>query len=203
MPVCQRSSACTRPEWAVGIFREIKVTRAHSVPRRLALALLVSFFIGCGESPPPSADGGAESAGPSTVRQFKIGGKEFGIDPEASSFTLDTTDPGRPTITVEIAGDRSVFDPLTAEEDSEWSWALYPPGFYLRSFPAQIDPSTGAATARVTLNDLDGYEFAILMMAHNDIDDVSVTLVPDKSVDVSGRVDLFGEVHDFVIHRRR
>ena len=137
------------------------------------------------------------------MRQFKIGDQDFGIDPATSSFTIDTTDPERPTITIDLSGDRSVFDPLAADEDPEWSWVLYPPDFYLHSFPAEIDPTTGIATAHVTRDDIDEYEFAIYMMEHNAIDDVRVTLVPDKSLAISGRVDLFGEVHDFVINWRR
>ncbi len=137
------------------------------------------------------------------MQQFKIGSTDFGIDTTTSSFTVDAADPDRPTITIELSGDQSAFDTLSANEDSEWSWALYPPGFYLRSFPAQVDPSTGIATARVKLDDVDNYEFAIYMMEHNNIDDVTVKLIPDKSLEISGRVDLFGEVHDFAIHWQR
>lgn len=171
--------------------------------RRSALTVLISVLVGCGQSPPPTTGSRTESTESTAMRQFKIGNTDFGIDAVSSTFQLDATDPERPTITIEIAGDQAVFDALKADEDSQWSWALYPPGFYLRSFPAQIDPATGAATARVTRDDIDNYEFAILMMEHNAIDDVSVTLFPDKSLDITGRVDLVGEVDDFVIHWRR
>ncbi len=134
------------------------------------------------------------------MQQFQIGNTDFGIDAAASSFTVDTTDPDRPTITIELSGDQATFDALTAGDDSEWSWALYPPGFYLRSFPAQVDPSTGVATARVQREDIDTYEFAIYLMEHNDIDDVTVKLIPDQSLEITGRVDLFGEIHDFAVH---
>ena len=166
---------------------------------RLALSfptLLIAVVAGCGESKPPASKS-------STMRQFIIGTTDFGIDPKTSSFTVDTTDPNRPTVTIELSGDQSVFDPLTVDEDSEWSWALYPPGFYLRSFPAQIDPSTGVVTASVKLEDIDKYEFAILMMEHNDIDDVRIKLIPQKSLKVLGRIDLFGEERDFAIHWQR
>jgi hypothetical protein len=61
-----------------------------------------------------------------------------------------------------------------------------------QGWPDRIDRTHNRATVQ--------YEFAIYMMEHNDIDDVSVTLIPDKSVRISGRVDLFGEAHDFVIN---
>jgi hypothetical protein len=137
------------------------------------------------------------------MHQFKIGNTDFGIDAATSTFTVDTSDPKRPTITIELAGDPATFAALSADEDSEWSWALYPPGFYLRKFPAQVDPSTGIVTARVKRDDIDNYEFAILMMEHNAIDDITVKLIPDKSLEVSGRVDLFGEVDNFAIHWQR
>lgn len=137
------------------------------------------------------------------MQQFKIGSADFGIDATSSSFAVDTTDPDRPTITIKVNGDRATFKDLTADDDSEWSWALYPPAFYLNSFPAQVDPSTGIATARVALDDIDDYEFAIYMMEHNNIDNVTVKFIPDKSLEISGRVDLFGEVHDFAINWQR
>jgi hypothetical protein len=161
--------------------------------KRFALiAVLSACLAGCGQS-----------TNRTKMQQFKIGDADFGIDVTTSTFTVDTSDPDRPTITIELAGDQAAFDALSADEDSEWSWALYPPGFYLRKFPAQVDPSTGVATARVQRDDIDDYEFAIYMMEHSDIDDVTVKLIPDKSLEISGRVDLFGEVDDFAIHWQR
>ncbi len=165
--------------------------------------LLVACLVGCAPTSPGSnPDKQARSTG-QTMQQFRIGDTDFGIDARTSSFTVDTTDPERPTITIEIFGDQSAFDALTADDDSEWSWALYPPSFYLYSFPAQVDPSTGIATSRVKLDDVDDYEFAIYMMEHNNVDNVTIQLIPDKSLELSGRVDLFGEEHDFAINWQR
>jgi hypothetical protein len=175
--------------------------------KRIALnTVLIACLVGCWRSPTPPAprtEDRTESTGRTTMQQFKIGSTDFGIDATASSFTVDRTNPDRPTITIELCGDQSTFDSLTADDDSEWSWALYPPGFYLRSFPAQVDPATGIATARVKLDDTDDYEFAIYMMEHNNIDNVTVKLIPDSSLEISGRVDLFGEAYDFAIHWQR
>jgi hypothetical protein len=172
-------------------------------PVLLLHALLIACLAGCARSSsPPRPEDGAPSTGGAT-RQFKIGSTDFGIDAATSTFAVDTTDPDRPTITVELAGDQATFDAISADEDSEWSWALYPPGFFLRSFPAQVDPATGVATARVRLDDLDHYEFGIYMMEYSDIDNVAVKVVPDKSLEVTGRVDLLGEVDDFVIRWQR
>jgi hypothetical protein len=133
------------------------------------------------------------------MQQFKIGSMDFGIDTATSTFAVDMSDPAKPTITIEVAGDPAIFEQLKADEEGEWSWALYPPGFYLRKFPAEVDPATGIATAHVVLDDVDNYEFAILMMEHNNVDNVTVKLVPEKSLEVSGTVDLLGEVDDFTI----
>jgi hypothetical protein len=169
--------------------------------KRIALVtVFLACLAGCGQSPAPQAP---SKDGRTTMQQFKIGSTDFGIDATTSSFIVDSTDPERPTINIEIAGDPSLFEALSADEDSEWSWALYPPGFYLRKFPAQIDPATGVVTAHVQLDDVDNYEFAILMMEHNNIDNVTVKLVPDKSIEVTGHVDLVGDPHDFAIHWKR
>jgi hypothetical protein len=161
--------------------------------KRFALsAVLLVCLVGCGSAPEPKE--------PRPMHEFKIGSTDFGIDTSTSTFTVDMSDPAKPTITIEVAGDPAIFEKLSADEDGEWSWALYPPGFYLRKFPAEVDPATGIVTARVQrFDDIDNYEFAILMMEHNAIDNITAKLTPDKSLEVSGSVDLFGEVDDFAI----
>jgi hypothetical protein len=156
----------------------------------LACVLLACLF-GCGRA--------TESTERGPMQQFTIGSTDFGIDTATSTFALDTSDPAKPTITIEVAGDPAIFERLKADEEGEWSWALYPPGFYLRKFPAEVDPATGIATAHIVLDDVDNYEFAILMMEHNAIDNITVKLVPDKSLEVTGSVDLLGDVDDFAI----
>ena len=41
------------------------------------------------------------------------------------------------------------------------------------------------------------------MMEHNDLDDVKIEVTADHTLDVTGRVDLFGDTHDFAIRSRK
>jgi len=137
------------------------------------------------------------------MKRFTIGDTEFGIDVATSSFDVDVSDAESPTITIEIAGDLSTFDLLTVDDDSEWSWALHPPAFCLRGYPLRIEPSSDTVSAHVMRDDLDKYEFSIYMMEHNLIEEMDVEVIPNKYLAISGRVDMFGEIHDFRIEWKR
>ena len=112
------------------------------------------------------------------------------------------TEPAKTTITIEIAGDRSTFDPLTVDDDSEWSWALHPPAFCLRGYPLRT-LSGETLSAHVMRDDLEHYEFSIYMMEHNLIEEMDVEVIPNKYLALSGRVDIFGDIHDFRIEWKR
>ncbi|HAT41307.1 MAG TPA: hypothetical protein DCS87_06210 [Rheinheimera sp.] len=114
------------------------------------------------------------------MNTFTIGGTDFGISQAESCITFD-----HGQLTIEIRGDADVFTTITNNEDSEWSWALYPPHLYIRS----LETKDGKAT----LNGDDEVEVALYMMEHNTILDAAVLVTSAHSVDVSGIVDLLGE----------
>ncbi|WP_283150504.1 hypothetical protein [Silvimonas soli] len=118
------------------------------------------------------------------MNTFIIGSTEFGIDPGKSTIVHD-----RGQLTLEIRGDEHVFTILTCNEDSEWSWALYPPHLYIRG----LETKGGKAV----LNGQDDVEVALYMMEHNTILEATVSLTPANGVEVSGLVDLIGEVQPF------
>ena len=137
--------------------------------QKIALAALLAFLVGCSSSLEPGhaeMKHQANSNQKTIVKRFTIGNTEFGIDLAASSFDVDTSGAEGPTITIEIAGDRSTFDPLTVDDDAEWSWALHPPAFYLRGFPLTKADSNDAMLAHVKRDDVEDYEFSIYMMEH-------------------------------------
>lgn len=136
------------------------------------------------------------------MAEFTIDGTDFGIDLAESTFSLDALD-GATVVNAEIHGNQEQYDSITENEDSEWSWTLYPPHFYLRDFPADVDSATGNGSAQVAIDDLDEYEVAIYLMEHNDVDDVTVKIVPERSLEISGRVFLSGRPHDFTIKWNR
>lgn len=130
---------------------------------------------------------------------FVIGDTDFGIDVDESSFEIDDYHPETPLLTIEIMGNGEVFEKLTEQEDSEWSWALDAPHFYIRDFPASPGNQPGDVSATASLDDIDEYELAIYMMEHNDIEDVMIQIKAGTSLDITGKVDLFGETHNFAI----
>jgi hypothetical protein len=65
------------------------------------------------------------------VVEFVIGGTNFGVDADKSSFKLLTKPHGGVVVDIEINGDQSAYDAASSVEDWEWSWTMYPPRFYL------------------------------------------------------------------------
>jgi hypothetical protein len=132
------------------------------------------------------------------ARVFKIDNTDFRIDQTKSRFKLRRAKNGSATLDAEIHGDESHYETITADEDSPWSWTLYPPHFYLRSFPAKVGKDAGKASAHVTLDDLSEHEAAIYLMEHNDIDNVVIT-VDGPLFQAKGTVLLLGSPLAFSI----
>ena len=130
---------------------------------------------------------------------FKIDDTEFGIDQAKSSFKLKVVKSGDAVIDAEIYGDKERYEKITEDYDtSPWSWTLYPPHFYLRSYPAKSGRKAGTFNATVSTDDLNAYEVAIYLMEHNDVDDVKVT-ADHQGFKATGMVFLSGKPHPFSI----
>lgn len=129
---------------------------------------------------------------------FKIDDTDFGIDQVKSSFKLKVLKSGEAVIDAEVYGDQQRYDDITEDYDaSPWSWTLYPPHFYMRSYPAK-GASAGTFNATVSTDDLDEYEVAIYLMEHNDVDEVEVT-ADRQGFTATGVVFLSGRPHPFSI----
>jgi hypothetical protein len=130
---------------------------------------------------------------------FKIDDTDFGIDQAQSSFKLKVLKSGDAVIDAEVYGDPERYKKITEDSDtSPWSWTLYPPHFYIRSYPAKSGPGAGTFSAKVSAGDLGEYEVAIYLMEHNDVDDVKVT-ADRHGFKAAGVVFLSGEPHPFSI----
>lgn len=129
---------------------------------------------------------------------FKIGDTDFHVDVKKSSFKLRILKNGDATIDADIYGDELQYEAITADEDSPWSWTLYPPHFYIHEFPAKVGKVAGKASAKITVDDLDDYEAAIYLIEHNDLDDVAVT-IDETTFHAKGTVFLSGRPHPFSI----
>ena len=173
----------------------------------LALVLVASM-IGCG--PTESTSSARTDTSGSTPKEgsemqtasFVIGGTEFGIDLDKSSFIAEKDgDYGDYLIDLEIYGSKDKLETVNADYDSsEWSWASYPPHFYLREFPGErLDGSTEVVAGGSTT----GYEVAIYMMQHSDVSDLKISINPQSILSVAGRVDLLGKEHDFEIRWKK
>ena len=171
-----------------------------------ASAAILGFALGCGNGAGDSPSAPAPANEPKTMNHFTIGDTDFGIDASYSSCTLDAADPANPKITIKISGDEALFEEkyfADEDEDSEWGWSLHPPTFFLEAFPGKTDQANGQITARVAMDDIDNYEFGVYMMQYHKVDDVSVRIVGDESLEVSGRLLLFDEPHEFSIRWKR
>lgn len=62
------------------------------------------------------------------MNSFKIGETEFGIG--NVEFSLEDE-----VLNLEITGDEEIFEKLTEDDDSKWSWALYEPQIYFQDIP--------------------------------------------------------------------
>jgi hypothetical protein len=131
------------------------------------------------------------------VAEFVIGGTNFGVDANKSSFKLMTKPHGRVVLDVEINGDQSAYDAVSTAEDSEWFWTLYPPRFYVYT---ELEHATEGhdITVQFSAADIESAEIALYMMNHNHVADV-ILIIHGNRLTVSGSVDLMGQPAAFRI----
>ena len=130
------------------------------------------------------------------MNSFIIDGTEFGIDPQKSRLDFGRTERGQCEISLSIHGDHRTYQALTETENSEWSWTLYPPEFYLHGFPV---PSEGPFSIPLTGEDCEAYDIALYVIEHNAVEDVRVSLSRSRQVEVRGKAELSGKLAEFAI----
>ena len=130
--------------------------------------------------------------------EFFIGETNFGVEADKSRFDLKKAADGRCLLTLEIQGNEKLYKDLTAAEDSEWSWTLYPPHFYLRDYPVPEKTKGKVRQIKLKPEDAAHFDVALYLMEHNTVEDVSIK-VDEHHLEVTGQVDLMGEPRDFRI----
>lgn len=134
---------------------------------------------------------------------FSIDGTNFAVDATKSSMRLDALGNGMLEINIDIHGDDAVFTRLMEEEEEEedgaWSWALYPPVFFLHGLRV-AEGSPGAAVTGPLGSSLDDAEAGIYMMEYGDISLVDIGELSPRRLAVSGTVELYGRQLPFTIH---
>jgi hypothetical protein len=122
------------------------------------------------------------------MADFILANANFAIDDQRSQIALAPGKKGELLLTLEIHGDQGVFDRLNSEEGSAWTWALYPPHFYLRNYPVPPAASDKAVTVKLKPEDSANYDVALYMMEHSDVERVVIQITKGTQVEVSGRV---------------
>ncbi len=119
---------------------------------------------------------------------FKIGDTDFGIGKVSFSVKNDLLD-------LDITGSDDVFDKLTEDENSEWSWALYPPRLYLRGVPFKGNELV------IDEELLNKYDITLYMMEHNDF--TGTLRATDGGVEISGKAYIDGEESELFVSAER
>ena len=133
---------------------------------------------------------------------FSIGDTNFDVDITKSSISLEEDGSGMVELNIDIHGDDDVFMRLTEPDDAEWSWALYPPAFFLHGL--RIPQGQGGAFAIGTLDTHpEAEESGIYMMEYGDVSAVNIIELSARRLLVSGMVDLCGKRLPFHIDMPR
>ena len=133
---------------------------------------------------------------------FSIGDTNFDVDFTKSSIRLEEDGTGMVELNIDIHGDDDVFMRLTEPDDAEWSWALYPPAFFLHGL--RIPEGQGGAFAIGMLDTHpEAEESGIYMMEYGDVSAVNIIELSARRLLVSGMVDLCGKRLPFHIDMPR
>ncbi|MEM9701052.1 MAG: hypothetical protein AAF907_01255 [Planctomycetota bacterium] len=127
---------------------------------------------------------------------FRIDDTNFGIDETKSSCSIETVD-GDPVLMLELYGSAERYHEIEQNDDSPWSWTLYPPRLYLFDLPLSVND--GGYKGELCRDDLDGLEAAIYLMEHNDLDGVELTVDGEGRIAIQGTVFLSGRPHPFFV----
>ena len=117
------------------------------------------------------------------MNMFKIEDSDFKIDKNFRfSFENDV-------LNFDVSGDQSVFDSLTKDESHPFSWALYPPRFYINDLPLPPNTDINDFEYIITEDDIDECEIDLYMMEY-------CTVFPCKVIGKDGAISIEGMVHD-------
>src|SRR5438132_14251009 len=108
------------------------------------------------------------------MTSFVINGTEFGVHAARSRFMVTRSFFRGASLDVEIEGEQARFEAIKAADDPKWSWALYPPSFYLRAYPIPKSKEGKPIDLRLQPGDTEKYDIALYMMEHNPVSDVTI-----------------------------
>ena len=133
---------------------------------------------------------------------FSIGDTNFDVDIAKSSISLEEDGTGMVELNIDIHGDDDVFMRLTEPDDAEWSWALYPPAFFLHGLRIPEGPGGTFAIGMLDTHP-EAEESGMYMMEYGDVSAVNIIELSARRLLVSGMVDLCGKRLPFHIDMPR
>src|SRR5262245_7374369 len=113
-----------------------------------------------------------------SMTSFVINGTEFGINAARTRLTVTRSFFRCASLDVEIEGEQALFDAIKSDENSAWSWALYPPSFHLRAYAIPKPKGSQPLDVRLEPGDTEKYDINLYMMEHNPVADMTIRLVP-------------------------
>ncbi len=133
---------------------------------------------------------------------FSIGDTNFEVDVAKSSISLEAHGRGLLELNIDIHGGVDVFMRLTEPDVADWSWALYPPAFFLHGLRI---PEGQEATLAIGMLDThpDVEESGIYMMEYGDVSAVNIVELSARRLLLTGMVDLCGKRLPFHIDMLR
>ncbi len=114
---------------------------------------------------------------------FKLEESDFEIDNDFRFSFVEGI------LNLDVCGNQKVFDDLTEDESHPYSWALYPPKFYIHDLPLGLDTDINNFEYIITEDDVDEYEIDLYLMEY-------CTVFPCKVIGRSGTLSIEGMVHD-------
>ena len=133
---------------------------------------------------------------------FSIGDTNFEVDFAKSSIRLEEDGTGMVELNIDIHGDDDVFMRLTEPDDAQWSWALYPPAFFLHGLRIP-QGQEGAFAIGMLDTHPEAEESGMYMMEYGDVSAVNIIELSARRLLVSGMVDLCGKRLPFHIDMPR
>ena len=133
---------------------------------------------------------------------FSIGKTNFEIDFSKSKIDFDVQDNVARKLSINIHGSKDIFMRLSEPDDAEWSWALYPPSFFLRGVVVKDIEQSEVKSCDIGDN-IEDLELGIYMMEYSDLSEVKILELSTKRLVISGKVDFWGESLPFEIDMLR
>jgi hypothetical protein len=116
------------------------------------------------------------------MKQFIIGGFDFGVDERRSSLRIYDS-----MFDLKLVGDEGVIQEIMEQDEHPWGWLIQAPFLYAIGLPCQFD-ANGDFAHDITEQDLNDYDVSLYVMEHHDV-------LPCRITKQGAFVTVRGQVH--------